>query len=409
MPARMSGRAVSRLFVAALLALPASALAQGADRPLGLTLGRHVSFGGEVALVAGPEDDDAFFNYTDYERNALRILRLRLFSEWRIAARLSLVGEIKSEDVAAIDAAAVYLRWRPFAGRDFYVQGGRIPPVIGAFARRAYGRDNAVLGLPLAYQYLTSLRPDALPATNTDLLRMRGRGWQPSYPIGETALEPGIPLASVAKWDTGVEAAWRHERVQLAGALTRGSPAAPVVRETNGALTWSSRAAVTWTSGLSVGVSAARGRWIEDAVADLLPDGRSRPGSQSVVGIDAEFGRSRWLVRSEWLRTVFEMPIVLADDPDARLSSWTAFVEARYRPHPRWQIGARAERLAFGDIRDAAGSMTPWEGDVDRVEGTLGYRASRHLEIRGGWQHDWRDAGRIRERGYPTCGVLFWF
>jgi len=38
--------------------------------------------------------------------------------------------------------------------------------VIGAFARQAYGRDNLVIGTPLAYQYLTSLRPDALPARN---------------------------------------------------------------------------------------------------------------------------------------------------------------------------------------------------------------------------------------------------
>ena len=43
---------------------------------------------------------------------------------------------------------------------------GRIPPLFGAFGRRGYqGRDNPLIGYPLAYQYLTSLRPDAVPAT----------------------------------------------------------------------------------------------------------------------------------------------------------------------------------------------------------------------------------------------------
>jgi hypothetical protein len=409
MPARMSGRAVVKLLVAALLALPVSARAQGSDRPLGTSLGPHVSFGGDVAVIAGPQDDDAFFNYTDYRRNALRQLRVRIFGEWRMGGRLSLVGEIKSEDARAVDAAAVYLRWQPLAGRDFYVQAGRIPPVTGAFARRAYGRDNAVLGLPLAYQYLTSLRPDALPLTTADLLRMRGRGWQPSYPLGETATAPGIPLSSVAKWDTGVEAAWRHDRVELSAALTRGSPSVPVVRETNGGLTWSSRAALSWPFGLTAGVSAARGRWLDDAAVDLLPEGRSRPGSQSLIGVDAEFGRSGWLVRTEWMRTVFEIPIVLDADPAVRLSAWAAFAEGRYRLHPRWQVGGRIERLTFGRVRDINGVMRQWDGPVDRVEGTVGFRASRHIELRGGWQYNWRDAGRVAERGYPTCGLLYWF
>ena len=48
------------------------------------------------------------------------------------------------------------------------------PPSFGAFGRRAYNADNPLIGYPLAYQYLTSLRADAIPATADDLLRMRG-------------------------------------------------------------------------------------------------------------------------------------------------------------------------------------------------------------------------------------------
>lgn len=138
----------------------------------------RLAAGGEVTAILGPADKDAFFNYTDYDQNALRVARLRLFGEWRaVADRVSVVGELRTENGTDLDAPALYLRWRPAASTRLWIQAGRIPPVIGAFARRAYGRDNAVLGLPLIYQYLTSLRPDALPRTPDDLLRMRGRGW----------------------------------------------------------------------------------------------------------------------------------------------------------------------------------------------------------------------------------------
>ena len=40
---------------------------------------------------------------------------------------------------------------------------GRVPATFGAFSRNTYGTDNLLIGTPLAYQYLTSLRPDSLP------------------------------------------------------------------------------------------------------------------------------------------------------------------------------------------------------------------------------------------------------
>ena len=116
--------------------------------------------------------------------------------EWRVAQRFSILGEARSENGDGVEVPAFYGRWQPWARHDLTVQAGGIPPVIGAFPRRAYGRDNVVIGSPLAYQYLTSLRPDALPATVDDLLRMRGRGWQPSYPIGSTGGRPGCARSS---------------------------------------------------------------------------------------------------------------------------------------------------------------------------------------------------------------------
>ena len=370
---------------------------------------RVIGGGGEFMTIAGPKDDAAFFNYTDYDRNGLRITRLRLFGEWRPAARVSFVGELRTENGSDLTAPALYGRWRPLVAHDLVIQAGRVPSVVGAFPRHAYGRDNVVLGQPLAYQYLTSLRPDAVPATTDDLIRMRGRGWQPSYPIGSTAIAPGIPLVAVSRWDTGVSGRWRAGRVDLAGAVTRGSPAIPVVKETNDGVMWSGRAGVQLPGGISAGVSAARGQWLSSSVLSLVSDGLARPADQSIVGADAEAGYGPVVVRAEWIRAVFELPVGIGGaGKDLKLAAWSGFAEARYRPHARLQAGLRIERLSFDDV-PAVATAVDWDADVDRIEAVLGLRLSRHAELRGGWQQNWREGGRVRKRGLPVVGVLYWF
>ena len=374
-------------------------------------LGRHLAGGGEIMIVAGPRDTTAFFNYSDYERNLLRIARVRLFGEWRAATRLSVIAELRTENIDEVMLPALYVRWQPRATPDLHIHAGRIPPIIGGFARHAYGRDNVVVGQPLAYQYLTSLRPDAVPSTVDDLSRMRGRGWQPSYPVGATSIEPGLPLVSASKWDTGISGIWRRGRLDVSGALTQGSPAIPVVRDTNDQLMWSGRAAALVGRGVTIGVSGARGQWLEDNILDLTSGGRDTPASQTLVAGDIEFGDGPWLVRGEWLRSAFEVPVTTRPDLDARLHAWAGFAEARYRPVPRWQVGIRVDRLAFGNLPDTAPEAVAlsWDADVKRVEAVVGFRAHRRIEIRGGWQHNWREGGRVRERGVPVLAVLGWF
>jgi hypothetical protein len=174
---------------------------------------------------------------------------------------------------------------------------------------------------------------------------------------------------------------------------------------------WSGRAAALVGRGVTIGVSGARGQWLEDGVLDLTPDGRRTPSSQTLVATDVEFGHGPWLVRGEWLRSVFEVPITTQPDLDARLHVWSAFGEARYRPVPRWQVGLRVDRLAFGNLPGAqpGAALPAWDADVNRVEAVVGFRAHRQIEIRGGWQHNWREGGRVRVRGLPVLAVLGWF
>ena len=155
-----------RLTVLLLIAVAPTSWAWAQQLPAGpITTARGtVTLGGEATITAGSRDDIAFFNYTDYEHNALRIVRLSLSGMWRPASRLAFLTELRSENAHRVIPYALYVRVRPWAGHAFDIQAGRIPPVFGAFTRRSYGADNPLIGYPLAYQYLTSLRPDAVPA-----------------------------------------------------------------------------------------------------------------------------------------------------------------------------------------------------------------------------------------------------
>lgn len=387
-----------------------AAYAQLPDRPY-VAAGGRLTLAGEVSATAGPRDSEAYFNFTDYGHDSLRTVRARLLGEWRAAAHVSVLGELRVENKDSITAAALYLRWRPWTHRALDLQVGRIPPVIGAFARRAYGRDNLVIGVPLAYQYLTSLRPDALPSTADDLLRMRARGWRPSFPIGSHEIATGVPLVSAFEWATGAEAHGQVGRFDLAAAVTRGAPAFPAPINAPGGPAVSGRIGAEAGLGFTLGASAASGRWIDRSVLSAVPERQRDRSSQSVVGADLEYSHARLLVRAEWLRSAFDIPSSAAPEIRSPLVANSGFLEGRYRWHPRWQGAVRAERLTFSRIRGTLfeAAATPWDAPVTRVEATLGFRAARNLELRAGWQHDRRQGGRIRVRSYPAAQVLYWF
>ncbi|HUR21363.1 MAG TPA: hypothetical protein VMZ90_11180 [Vicinamibacterales bacterium] len=397
----MSRRVFVPVAVVSMLSiLPAASYARQdppVPRPTGLV------WGGELAAVVSRRDDDAFFNYTDYEHSTLRQIRMRLMLEQRLPARVDLLGEVRVEN-DLLNAPALFVRWQPWASRPLHIQAGRLPLTVGAFARRAYGSDNLMVGVPLVYQYLTSVRPDALPQTPDDILRMRARGWRPSYPIGSASVAPGLPIVAYSRGDAGVQMQWTAATWTAAAAVTRGTAADPRVRDNNSGVTVSSRMAMMRPSGWTIGVSGARGSWVGRSVTSLLAAGQQgRSTSQTLLGVDTEFARGHWILRGEWWHSSFAVPTLTQT-----LSAAGGFAEARYRFLPRWQISGRADRLTFSTIAGAGGEVS-WDAPLWRVEGALGYRVSRHVDLRAGYQYNWREAGRVRERGFPTLQALLWF
>lgn len=410
----MGTRALVRL-AASVVILAGASSASAQDLPAGpiRAFGETLTLGGEVVATAGRSDSTAFFNYTDYGHNALRMMRLALAAEWRPTDRLAFIGQLRVEDFSRLTLHAAYVRFRPWTGRRFDIQIGRIPPTFGAFGRRAYSTSDGLIGYPLAYQYLTSLRPDAAPATIDDLIAMRGRGWLSTFPVGNRQPAPGIPLISVFQWDTGIQAHWASDRMTMTGAITSGTLSTPRVDDNNSGKQVSARVTVRPAFGLVLGASAARGAWLSRDVVNELPAAHRRESyAQTAIGTDVEYSRDHWIVRSEAIWSRWRVPTPRTSDrPSVNLDAFGAFVEGRYRLTPRISVSARLDKLMFSSIRGTTpgAAATPWDAPVRRVELGAGYLLQRNLTARIVLQRNVRDGGRVSRRTFVSGQLAFWF
>ena len=245
---------------------------------------------------------------------------------------------------------ALYVRVHPWRDRPIDIQAGRIPPTFGAFARRDYGAGNPLIGYPLAYQYLTAARPDALPASTDDVLRMRARGWRPSYPIGSLDIAPGMPLITAFRWDTGVQVRVGPESINASVAVTNGTTSDPRTRDNNGGKQIAGRLHWRPSAALAIGGSAATGAYVADAaLANATMIGGTSRSKQHAFGLDAEYSRDHWIVSGEFIWNRWQVP-TLSETLDAT----SAFVEGRYKISPGLFVASRIDHLGFSELASSS-------------------------------------------------------
>lgn len=391
-----------------LLLRPTSAVAQLLPSgPIALANG-HVTVAGDVLAAFGPEDP-GFFNFTDYERSALRLFQVDLAAAIDAGPHATVLGQVRTLNADSLDVLAFYLRIRPWSQRRLLIQVGRIPRTFGAFPRRAYGADNFLIGYPLVYQYLISLRPDSVPATTNELVAMRGRGWRSSFSTGNRVPAAGVPLATTFHWDTGIQAHAASERIEVAVALATGSLSNSDVRLRDGLHRLDGRLAVHPVVGLVLGISGSQGRFITGEALDALPASLAgRDWTQRAIGADLEYSRGYYLIRAEVLGSRWMLPIVNANPTATPLDAMGVSIEGRYKIRPALFAGARFDHLTFSQIASDAG-RTEWEAPVSRIEAGAGYALQRNLQLKASCQRDTRPATRVSIFDACAGQLLFWF
>jgi hypothetical protein len=387
-----------------LLALALAPCASQAADPIELW-GGHLTLGGDLNFTFANEDD-GYFNYNGYGDNVLRRARLGLSARLRADDHLALVAQVLSDNLAAPRVYALYLRLHPWRERSLDIQAGRIPPVFGAFARERYGPNSPLVGYPLAYQYLTIIRPDAAPPSADGLLAWRGRGWLTRYPIGSPTLASGLPVVEAERWDTGIEVRLGTDPVEASAAVTQGTLSDPRFHDDNDGKQVAGRLAWHPLMGLVVGLSGARGAYVSRDLQQAL--GTSRNFFQTAWGLDVEYSRAYWLFRAEAVGSAWDVPTVSPPLLRGPVRALGVDAEARYKIMPGLYVAARLDHLGFSTVKGSAGSDS-WDAPVWRAEGGLGYSVRRDILIKLVYQHDWRDGGLVRSQGLLGAQLLFWF
>jgi hypothetical protein len=391
------------MVLSAAVAAPAQTLP---SRPIALA-GGQVTLGGDLSVTMAPRDP-GFFNYTDYEESTLRLFRGDLTAAVKAGDRVTFLGALRSQN-GGLHPHAMYVRVRPWIDRAFDIQAGRIPPTFGAFSRRVYAADNPLIGVPIAYQYLTSLRGDSLPATADELLQMRGQGSHLRFSIGSDELEHGVAIASPSSWDTGVQLHSAAARVDATVSVTAGTLSYPLWNDDNDRARFAGRLAVRPTIGLVVGASASRGPFLSRTAARGARVGdREGEFTQTAWGADLEYSRSYYMLRAETLFSDWTIPLAGAPEVRMPLRAMATSIEGKYKIAPGLYAAARLERLSFSEIMGSDGSQT-WDAPVTRGEIGGGYSLQRNLLFKLAYQYNVRDAGAVRQLGLLAAQLHFWF
>jgi hypothetical protein len=368
----------------------------------------RVTLGGDVTWSIAPLDA-GFFNYTDYEHSALRMLRLAVLASVKAGDHVALLAEVRSENGGQPEPYGLYLRIRPWSARAFDIQIGRVPPTFGAFPRRAYAVDNPLIGYPLAYQYLTSIRTDAVPISTDELLRMRGRGWLSTFSVGNLSPDRGVPVANALRWDTGVQVHAGNDVIDATGSLTGGTLSNPRPHDDNGGRQVAGRVALHPVPGLIVGGSGARGAFVSQlAVRAALGETDAEDFTQTAWGADVEYSRDYYLLRVETVVSNWTLPLMSAPWRKLPLRAVSTFVEGRYKLRPGLYVAGRLDHLGFSEVATGLTSQT-WDAPVTRATLGGGYSIVRNLILKAEFQLNARDGGRVHHERLGAAQLVFWF
>jgi hypothetical protein len=260
----------------------------------------------------------------------------------------------------------------------------------------------------MIYQYTTTLREDAVPASAEELLSMRGQGWRVGYSVGSPYPGPGVPPASAEVWDTGVQARIGRRPVSLAVSLTQGTLSHPQVRDDNDGKQLAARLA--WTPGppLTLGASVSRGEFLSREVTDALPPEVGTRFRQTAFGVDLEYARGYWILRAEGLWSRWRLPPLEETRIETPQDVLGGFLEARYKLRPGLFAAGRVGRLSFRALPASSVEET-WDANVTRVEVGIGYALHRQVLLKASGQYNWRDGGYVRREGLVAGQVALWF
>jgi hypothetical protein len=357
---------ISGLLLAPVAARPAELRARGL---LDLVL---VSGSEAVGLNRLTQGDSNFDPY-----------RVHVFLDAKVSPTLDVyVQTILHEGAAKTLADGAYAQWTPWPSRDAHVQAGKIPWPVGTWAPRTYSDKNPLVGMPLMYEYHTSLAWNVAAASVDQLVSAAGQGQYGVNYGGNPGA--GMPVVDDRWWDVGVVALGSQRPIEYSIGTIQGSPGWPVTGADNTpGQTFLGRLGIMPAAEIRAGVSGVYGTWMPEWFRFRLPPGGSlRDYHESIGMADLEIARGPWELRSEGFLKEWQTITT------GKLRLHGGYAEARAAFGDGAWLAARYDMMRFSDVTTSLGVTRPWDDGIDRIEAGAGFRVNRDWRLKATFQRN---------------------
>jgi hypothetical protein len=257
------------------------------------------------------------------------------------------------------------LRILNLADLGFNFQMGKFDMPFGNLADRRFATKNFLYGLPLIYEYRTSL-PDQV-VSRAEVLNGRGKG-------------TGMRLIDLGIYDIGAMIYGDIGKSHYAVAVANGTISSTYLRRLNadGDLNKIVRFAYTPVMGLTVGASAAMSAYLSDE-GKSLPRAQGSLHYQQMIGeFDVDFSRERFLFNGEAVYSQWTVPF---ENEDTDVWALGYYAEAKYTWFPRFYTAARVSGLVFSRLQ-LEGLSPRWDNNVIEFEAGVGYHLDRSTLVK---------------------------
>lgn len=343
--------------------------------------------------------------------------RVRLFTDVFVGDRLYGLVELRGdrgEEPRAGPASArveqLFLRLRPFAGRSFSLQAGRLVSPVGGYPPRHHTERDPFVRPPPSYDVRTMVSSRLVPPDAESFL-----AWKDEP---ETFRESGAPPVWGAPYPWGALASGRIGPVTTQVAVLNSAPSGePESWALDGTFSRSpnvaGRASVQPAPEVRMSLFYSRGPYLQDPLEGELPAGRGPDDYlQQIGGLEVVLARWLAVVRGELFLDRWEVPNV-GDEVDEL--SW--YLEGTLRPRPGLEVSARYGAIHYGRLPTGGGGDGPyggsgpagprWDHDFRRLQIAVGYRLGRNVGLKGEYALN-RTSGPVDPSDDLLSAQLWW-
>ncbi len=370
-------------WILALMFLPAGLWSQD-DTSMETEEAPAVGVGGvvDLAYTAGHRPGLNSNTLGDQNFNKIRAITNFQFQQGdRLRADIEVLYDDQAADKIRLQGAFVTFFNLPDERLNLMV--GKIPNLFGNFAKREFSDVNPLIGQPLMRQHRTALDWVRLWDNREQIiLKQRRQQFQGQLPID---VYPGAtPVVYDARWDFGAEFFGNFGDFEYQVGATDGSISNPEAGSSNDGKQFLGRLAYTFGPGFKLGASGAingylsRPKTLEDRQVVLESGKEVGEYQQRAAGVDVEASYRYLIVFSEFVYSEWDAAV-----KEGKLSLWSAYVDAKYKLHPRVYVAARYDVMKFGRIENPdTGQKETWDYDVQRIETGVGYRITRGATVK---------------------------